>query len=243
MSKNRHGTVYPYFICVGRQMKRSDCRQKAVLIEMVEYLVEQHYADVQLSAADAGQIKQALLDQLASQRSAADQERGFQQQRLHKLAAERKKLLEAFYSDSIPAELLKAEQARITSEMEQAKRRLSALSAEFDVIEANLAVAVEFAKHCQQAYLAGTPKERRQINQVVFEKLYVHDDQEVTSSMTEPFRSLLGVTVHDPKESGELASGMTNPEPMDGRGFESGLLGGPQRAALKPFRHSSRPLP
>ena len=27
-AKNRHGTVYPYFICVGRQQKRTDCRNK-----------------------------------------------------------------------------------------------------------------------------------------------------------------------------------------------------------------------
>ena len=61
MSKNRHGTVYPYFICVGRQMKRSNCRQSAVLIETVEHLVERHYAAVQLPADDASRVREALL--------------------------------------------------------------------------------------------------------------------------------------------------------------------------------------
>jgi site-specific DNA recombinase len=204
MSKNRHGTVYPYFICIGRQMKRSDCKQKAVLIDVVECLVEQHYADVQLPSEAAGRVRDALLTQLASQQANAEHDKGFQQQRLHRLTTERKKLLEAFYNDSVPADLLKAEQARITSEMEHAKRRLLALSAEFDVIETNLNVAIEFAKRCQQAYLSGTPKVRRELNQAIFEKLYVHEEREVTSEMVEPFRMLMGAEVRAATELGAI---------------------------------------
>jgi predicted NUDIX family NTP pyrophosphohydrolase len=51
---------------------------------------------------------------------------------------------------------------------------------------------IEFAKHCQQAYLAATPRVRRQLNQAIFEKLYVHEDQEITGDLAEPFRTLLG---------------------------------------------------
>jgi site-specific DNA recombinase len=213
MSKNRHGTVYPYFICVGRQKKRSNCKQKAMLIDMVEYLVEQHYAAVQLPVEHADRVREALLEQLSTQHQAADHERELQQKRLHRLAAERQKLLEAFYNDSIPPDLLKAEQARITSEMEHAKRRLSALSAEFDVIRTNLDVAIEFAKHCQQAYLAATPRVRRQLNQAIFEKLYVHEYQEITGDLAEPFRTLLGSEargVASSRGDGETAKPPTN---------------------------------
>lgn len=212
MAKNRHGTVYPYFICVGRQKKRFDCRQKAVLIETVEHLVEQHYAAVQLPAEDAERVREALLEQLSSQQVAAEHERGFQQKRLHRLAAERQKLLQAFYNDSIAPDLLKAEQARITSEMEHAKRRLSALSAEFDVIQTNLNVAIEFAKHCEHAYLAAAPKVRRQINQAIFEKLYVHEEWEVTSELAEPFRTLLGSDLRKLAEETQDSHKTTNPQ-------------------------------
>lgn len=211
MSKNRHGTVYPYFICVGRQMKRSDCKQKAVLIEMVEHLVEKHYIDVQLPDKDAGRVRAALLDQLSSQRASAEHERALQQKKLHRLGSERQKLMEAFYNDSIPPDLLKAEQARIGSEMEFAKRRLSALSAEFDVIETNLDVAIAFAKNCQQAYLAASPRVRRQLNQAIFEKLYIHEDREVIGELAEPFRTLLGSELRDIANESEPTAEMTNP--------------------------------
>jgi site-specific DNA recombinase len=42
MTKNRHGTIYPYLICIGRQQRRANCTQKAVRIPDVERLVEEH---------------------------------------------------------------------------------------------------------------------------------------------------------------------------------------------------------
>lgn len=190
LSKNRYGVVYPYFICVGRQQKRGDCQQRAVLIDLVASKVEEYYGTVQLTHEEAEAMRATLLESLHSQREAAEHERAVQQQRLHKLATQRQKLMEAFYDDSIPGDLLKAEQARITSEMDHAQRRLQAVSAEFDVMETNLNVAIEFAKHCERAYLAASPKVRRQLNQAIFEKLYVSDD-ELRAEMTEPFRAIL----------------------------------------------------
>ena len=57
-SKNRHGTVYPYFICVGRQMKRERCQQRAVLIDLVAQRVEEFYAEVQLEPDEAAGIRE-----------------------------------------------------------------------------------------------------------------------------------------------------------------------------------------
>jgi site-specific DNA recombinase len=48
-AKGRGGT-YPYFICIGRQQKRTDCQLRALRIEKVEHAVATHYATVQLKA-------------------------------------------------------------------------------------------------------------------------------------------------------------------------------------------------
>jgi len=63
---------------------------------------------------------------------------------------QRQKLLEAFYNDALPSDLLKVEQARITSEIEIARR----------VVETNLDVTIEFAKHCRSMYLQADPRVR-----------------------------------------------------------------------------------
>jgi hypothetical protein len=73
--------------------------------------------------------------------------------------------------------------------MEFAKRRLAALSAEFDVIEANLSVMIEFSKHCHAAYLKSPPNVRRMLNQAYFEKIYVYET-DVVGEQREPFRSI-----------------------------------------------------
>jgi site-specific DNA recombinase len=191
LAKNRHGTVYPYFICVGRQKKRSTCTQKAVLIDHVEALVEDHYATVQPTKELAERIETVLLDEILIRRSESEQERRVQSQRLRRLTDERQRLLGAYYDDAIPKDLLKSEQARITADMEAAQARLDALGAEYDVVQANLRRAIEFASNWHLAYLAAPPKVRRQMNQAIFERINVHEDRRITSTLAEPFKTLL----------------------------------------------------
>jgi DNA invertase Pin-like site-specific DNA recombinase len=46
---NRHGVAYPYFYCLGRQVRRNGCNQRAVMIDVVEQrggaLADRQYAD------------------------------------------------------------------------------------------------------------------------------------------------------------------------------------------------------
>jgi DNA invertase Pin-like site-specific DNA recombinase len=48
-TKNSHDVIYPYFICSGRHGKRTDCQQKAVLIEEVERQIEKLYERMTIS--------------------------------------------------------------------------------------------------------------------------------------------------------------------------------------------------
>ena len=49
-AKNRYEITYPNFVCVGRHHKRTACTRKAMLLSVVEELVEDFYAEVQLDA-------------------------------------------------------------------------------------------------------------------------------------------------------------------------------------------------
>jgi len=114
-NKNRYGTVYPYFICIGRQQRRTDCTQKAVRIEDVERLVEEHYASITPGRDLIEQLRSRLEAELANQRHLAEEEGLIQKRRVGVLKEERRKLLEAPNADAVPLELLKSEQARITT--------------------------------------------------------------------------------------------------------------------------------
>ena len=55
-AKGRGGT-YPYVICIGRQQRRTECKQRALRIEHVEESVAAYYAKVQLPADELDRLK------------------------------------------------------------------------------------------------------------------------------------------------------------------------------------------
>ena len=195
---NRHGTTYPYFICVGRQQKRTACAQAAILISEVEDLVAQHYRTIQPSQKTLSELRDLIVEELAVQRDESETERSAGQRRIRKLQDERKKLLEAHYADAIGLDLLKSEQTRITRELEQTETRLDAVDVAYDTVKTNLDHALTFVGDWTRAYRTAEGDIRRQLNQSIFEKIWIDDTGMITSRFTEPFRTLLGDDVRVP---------------------------------------------
>ena len=191
-AKNRHGTVYRYFICVGRQQKRTACLQQAVRIDQVEEVVANAYAKIRLTAEQADSVRDFILDEIAKLRKETSSERERLKRRVNTLSREQQKVLDAHYADAIPLDLLKKEQARITAEMVSAKARLEAVEGSFKDAEANLTKALELARDCEAAYRESSDKVRRQFNQVFFRRLLIDDHYEVIGELEEPFETLLG---------------------------------------------------
>lgn len=190
MSKNRYGAVYPYFICLGRHQKTTDCTQRAMLISIIEERIEEHYQSQQLDTAHRDQIEAILRDELSSlRRSAEAQNRQLTIQR-ERLTNERIRLLQAHYAGAVPLELLKNEQERITRQLTDIETRLTAANLEFDKIETCLQKALDYATNCGKAYLHAGPQERRLMNQAFFTRIEVYDD-EIRAELAEPFRTLL----------------------------------------------------
>lgn len=117
-TRNRHGSIYPYFVCSGRHGGSGDCTRQAVLIEDVERLIEGYYDRIQIS----GETRQSVAGMMHAQ---FDQLMAADTQELSRLASdrdrlddERTKLLQAHYAGAVPLDLLKKEQARIGAELE-----------------------------------------------------------------------------------------------------------------------------
>jgi site-specific DNA recombinase len=191
LASGDRAAVAPYFICVGRQQKRSDCNQRAIRIEQAEVAVAAYYSTVQLPENELEQMRIFLGDGLAKLRADADREQDAQARRLRSLEGERKKLLEAHYADAIPLGLLKSEQDRITTEIANAEGRLSEITADFQKAEANLARALVRIGDCQAAYSQASEKLRRQFNMAFFRRLLLSDDGTVSAELAEPFDTIL----------------------------------------------------
>lgn len=191
MSKNRHGTVYPYFFCLGKQHHRTGCKQSVLRIEQVEEAIAQHYKKIQLTAVLREDIRKHVEAEITRRRRQVQAEAKKQGSRMSRLHNERTKLLHAHYNDAVPLDLMRQEQARIEKEMEQAKRLLAGTDLRLESIQADLQKALDLLEDCQATYRGSPDHVKRLFNQAFFEKLLIDEEYVVTAPLAEPFRSLV----------------------------------------------------
>ena len=189
-AKNRYGTVYPYFVCLGRHQKRTTCTRKALLVSKIEQLVEEYWATVRLDPTLRDVVEQGLRAELAASRREAELQHKHLAAEKATLTAKRKKLIEAIYSSAIPMDLIATEQETISTQLAGIEERLSAAATELDQVEATLAQALDLARDCHTAYLMADPYLRRLFNQAFFTHLYIDDDG-IRGELAEPFDMLL----------------------------------------------------
>ncbi len=91
--------------------------------------------------------------------------------RVAKAEAERRKMLDAYYSGAIDVPTLKVEQARIGADLTAAKERLTDLDADLTEWQEILELAATFAARCGDAYRKATDRTRKQFSAAVFTRL------------------------------------------------------------------------
>ena len=189
-AKNRHGTEYLYFFCLGNYRRLTDCDQGAIPVDLVEVRIEQKWRQVQFDPKYADAVKQVIQEQMATSRARNQQEATRATSRIAALTEQRRKLLEAHYADALPLPLLKEEQARITKAITDAEQRLAATQVVFEKIEDTLKRCLTFLKDCHAIYRDADDQIRRQLNQAVFEHFLV-DDAGSEAELTGVFGILL----------------------------------------------------
>jgi hypothetical protein len=190
INRNRYGTRYPYFVCLGRHQKRTDCTLRYVRIETVEELVTEHYRSIQLTPAERELVEARLSQDFAAFREEVEVESQALERQKQRLLVERTKLLQAHYADAIPLDLLRSEQARIADQLDYIKERLEATGRQEAVVNFNLSRALRLATNVYDAYRASDSTRRRLLNQAFFKKLIIDIDG-VRSEFAEPYDILL----------------------------------------------------
>lgn len=188
MTRSKTGELYPYFYCSARQAKRNDCKQKAVLIHVVEdKIVEAYHERLQLTQIKREQVEQAFREELVATRGDAAERRQQLRIDLERLEREQQRLLQAHYADAIPMELFKKEQDRIRVEQAAAQSEDVRLSQDVSDLERIIHLALDVAVECARGYEAAPEHIRRLFNQVFLNRVLVHQDGTVTAEMNEPF--------------------------------------------------------
>ena len=172
-TRNSKGDLYPYFICAKRQ-RTHDCPFRAVLIDVVEDRMVELYRTIQLSAADRTQIEHYLHDELAQiEGDKAKAIRSLTTRRTN-IEDRRRRLLHAHYEGAIPLDLLKEEQAELTSELNHIERQLTAYKADAAEVRQHLAQALDLLEDCHRLYTAAPAHLKKLLNQVFFQRVLVN---------------------------------------------------------------------
>ena len=172
-AKNSKGTIYPYFVC-ARRCRLHDCAFTAVLIDVVEDRIVDLYRAIELSAEDRTQIERYLHDELAQ--IEGDKAKAVRSLTTRRTSIEdrRRRLLHAHYEGAVPLDLLKEEQAKLSTELGQIERQLAAYQADAAEVRQHLTQALDLLEDCHRLYTAAPAHLKKLLNQVFFERVLVN---------------------------------------------------------------------
>ena len=246
-AKNRWGTVYPYFYCIGRARHRN-CTQPAVLITDVEAPVTDYWTRVQLSETRIADIREQVMAELTRRQSSNHRELERQQKRIKQLQDQQLKLMEARYADAIGLDLLKSEQERISRELAGAQQVIEQCSTEINAVLQVVEEALLLCTDAHRLYLSATLDVRRQLNQAVFIRFWIINDQVQGADLTAPFAELLDPDLADrlKAETEAVRELLTGPSASDSCGGQPDSHGTPDRTedpALAGARHTGAHSP
>ena len=194
LARGQHGGLYLYFFCLGRH-RRNGCLKKSASVDVVEAKVERLYEAIQLGPKEMARLRARVEKQLADTRDLRLRETRRQKVRLKKLEAERATLMRTLYAGAIPMDLFAEEQARIRRERDEAEAKLNGVGEGFEATERAIRRALDVFENLHSAYLKGSPRVRRLLNQAWWKEMWVDDDGIGGGKLTEHAAALVGSTL------------------------------------------------
>lgn len=158
--------------------EKKDCKNRAILIDVVEKEIEKIYDAYQLPANMRTLLEGHLQTIIAEERKKYESELDGLKGQKSALENKRKKLLEAHYSDAIPLDLLKSEQQKIAKELAGIEHEIRMHNTTFEQITQNLNLALDVVEDCGQAYRNASDTVKKLMNQAIFEKFYISNGPE-----------------------------------------------------------------
>ena len=224
MPKNRHGTVYEYYVCSGRHSKRNGCDQRALPVGLVENKVVELYKRLQLEPEARATVEKTL--RLELERSAYESKRAHQEltRERARLQARSRKLLDAHLDGALPADMYKGEQRTISSQLAAVDERLERLSVLFEDLEKNLEAAIDLASNCYEAYRRAPDSLRRIYNQAFFKRILIWEEEVAEGELQELFEIVFTIAEEDSPSGSETRGEAENTGFSASQGSNEGTL-------------------
>ena len=188
---------FPYFFCLGRHQRRTDCQEPYLPVEVAEQQVEECYGRMSPDEERVRPLVEVLDREIERREGDNGRAAGRWRRRLTDLEAEREKLLRAYYEDAVPLHLFKREQHRIDAEAAEAETHVAADTDQLAKAREVVDVALKPAVRCERAYANAAPQRRRLYNHAFFDTVYFQGRQATEVAHRAPFDALLGGSIKE----------------------------------------------
>jgi hypothetical protein len=192
---------------------------------------------VQLTSARAAKLQPALMSHLDAAEAAAESESRRLKSRIQRLNHEQEKLLQSYYADAIPVDLLRKEQRRISRELAASNEALTATDITIGDVKEVLGQALRIASTCETSYAQADDEMRGVMNRFWFTKLFIRDLEIAGSEIADPMAAVLAVDLLERLEVeaqqttsehdwDRFVTEIRNHDPLEGRGSNVSRLVG-----------------
>lgn len=183
------GGEYFYFFCRGKQ--QGICDSRHLPFDLVEDEVIEHYRTVKLNPDFVewvhGQIDGALKDQAGSQRQLREQIQG----QIARLQTRADNLIDLVADGGLAG-------SKAREKITEIERERAGLEARLGTIEDDLSIGADFIegwlellRDPYELYRTASNDMRRELNQAIFKRIFVLDQDRAESELQEPVRLLL----------------------------------------------------
>lgn len=193
-AKNRHGNIYPYFICLGRNNKRTTCDMPYAPVDRVEQLVADYYQRITLTPAMTDALRGMLTHEFDQLTAGTNQSIRDLTERRKQIHSEQDKLLEAHLADALSLDQLKKFQTRLRAELDGIEAQIAEHHNDYqgarDLIDGALDLARDFAT----IYERCDDQNKRLANQTFFTRIYLNEGDTLAADTAAPFATILDET-------------------------------------------------
>lgn len=190
-TRARNGNIYPYFVCLGRHQKRTDCTQAAIRVTDVEDLIVDYYQRIQITPA----IRDALRGMLHHELDRLTEASGVEAAELTKRRAanidEQDRLLEAHLKDTISLEQFSKFQDRLRAEQTTIDERLAEHHNDYAEARGHIDDCLALASDIGRIYAGCNDQNRRLANQAFFTKIRIREHKHIDATTAKPFNVIL----------------------------------------------------
>ncbi len=177
-----NGGTYEYFSCINRVSRhggKGHCQGAHYAADKIAGALEEHYKSVRLTTAKQREIVEDVRADAEERTAVVLRDVASHRRALESLEAQQAHLLELSFRGLVSDAVLARKQQELEVEQARVRDLLAKAEQHADDIEADLAEILERTKTPHATYLAGTPLERRILNQTFFKRILVGEDARI----------------------------------------------------------------